>query len=51
MAAILAKDNIQSVEVLDYPEPGAEAIREIEVVDCPACILVADKGNDFFEMP
>ena len=47
-AAILAKDNIRSVEVLDYPELGMEAIWKIEVVDFPAFLLVDNKGNDFF---
>jgi fumarate hydratase class I len=49
-AAILAKENITSVKVLDYPELGMEAIWEIEVKDFPAFILVDDKGNDFFKM-
>lgn len=48
-AAILAKENIRKVEVLEYPELGMEAIWKIEVVDFPAFILVDDKGNDFFE--
>lgn len=48
-AAILAKDNIKSVKVLDYPELGMEAIWEIEVENFPAFILVDDKGNDFFQ--
>ncbi|MFI5357045.1 MAG: fumarate hydratase [Opitutales bacterium] len=47
-AAILAKDNIRKVEVLEYPELGMEAIWKIEVEDFPAFILVDDKGNDFF---
>jgi fumarate hydratase class I len=47
-AAILAKDNIKKVEVLDYPELGMEAIWRIEVEDFPAFIVVDDKGNDFF---
>ncbi len=47
-AAILAKENIKSVECLEYPELGMEAIWKIEVVDFPAFILVDDKGNDFF---
>ena len=47
-AAILARDSIRSVEVLDYPELGMEAIWKIEVEDFPAFILVDDKGNDFF---
>jgi fumarate hydratase class I len=47
-AAILAKENIRKVEVLEYPELGMEAIWRIEVEDFPAFILVDDKGNDFF---
>ena len=47
-AAILAKDNIKKVEVLEYPELGMEAVWKIEVEDFPAFILVDDKGNDFF---
>ncbi|HXQ81115.1 MAG TPA: fumarate hydratase C-terminal domain-containing protein, partial [Opitutaceae bacterium] len=47
-AAILAKENITKVEVLEYPELGMEAVWKIEVRDFPAFILVDDKGNDFF---
>jgi fumarate hydratase class I len=47
-AAILAKESIRKVEVLEYEELGMEAIYKIEVVDFPAFILVDDKGNDFF---
>lgn len=47
-AAILAKDNIKKVELVDFEELGMEAIRKIEVVDFPAFIIVDDKGNDFF---
>jgi len=46
-AAILAKENIRKVEVLEYPELGMEAIWKIEVENFPAFILVDDKGNDF----
>ncbi|MBC2593697.1 fumarate hydratase [Ruficoccus amylovorans] len=48
-AAILAKDNIKKVELLEYPELGMEAVWKIEVEDFPAFILVDDKGNDFFK--
>lgn len=48
-AAILAKENIKKVEVLDFPELGMEAVWKIEVVDFPAFILIDDKGNDFFQ--
>jgi fumarate hydratase class I len=47
-AAILAKENITKVELLEYPELGMEAVWKIEVRDFPAFILVDDKGNDFF---
>jgi fumarate hydratase class I len=47
-AAILAKENISKVEVLDFPELGMEAVWKIEVRNFPAFILVDDKGNDFF---
>ncbi|GAA32985.1 fumarate hydratase class I, partial [Clonorchis sinensis] len=48
-AAILAKNCIKKVEVLEYPELGMEAIWRVEVVDFPAFIVVDDKGNDFFQ--
>jgi fumarate hydratase class I len=47
-AAILAKDHIRQMELIEYPELGMEAIYRIEVQDFPAFILVDDKGNDFF---
>jgi fumarate hydratase class I len=49
-AAILAKERIRSVEVLEYPELGMEAVWRIEVEDFPAFIVVDDKGNDFYAM-
>ncbi|WP_128330222.1 fumarate hydratase [Apibacter sp. HY039] len=48
-AAILAQSNIKSLECLEYPELGMEAIWKIEVENFPAFILVDNKGNDFFE--
>ncbi len=47
-AARLAQDSITSMEIIDYPELGMEAVFKIEVVDFPAFIVVDDKGNDFF---
>jgi fumarate hydratase class I len=47
-AAILAKNCIKSVKVLEYAELGMEAIWEIEVENFPAFVVVDDKGNDFF---
>ncbi|MEA4841101.1 MAG: fumarate hydratase [Bacteroidales bacterium] len=48
-AAILAYENIKSIECLEYPELGMEAIWKIKVENFPAFILVDDKGNDFFK--
>ncbi len=47
-AAILAKTSIKSVEVVDFPELGMEAVRKIRIENFPAFIIVDDKGNDFF---
>lgn len=48
-AAILAKESIEKMEVVEYPELGMEAIWKIEVKDFPAFILIDDKGTDFFQ--
>jgi fumarate hydratase class I len=48
-AARLAQDCIKSVEILEYPELGMEAVWKIEVEDFPAFVVVDDKGNDFFQ--
>ncbi|MDR2626764.1 MAG: FumA C-terminus/TtdB family hydratase beta subunit, partial [Dysgonamonadaceae bacterium] len=48
-AAILAQNNIKSLECIEYPELGMEAVWKIEVENFPAFILVDDKGNDFFK--
>jgi len=47
-AALLARENIKSVEVLEYPELGMEAVWKIEVAEFPTFILIDDKGNDFY---
>ena len=48
-AAILAKNSIKSVEVVDFGELGMEAVRKIKVENFPAFIIVDNKGNDFFK--
>lgn len=48
-AAILSQQSIKSIECVEYPELGMEAVWKIQVVDFPAFILVDDKGNDFFQ--
>ncbi len=48
-AAILAKENILSIEIVAFEELGMEAIRKITVKNFPAFIITDNKGNDFFE--
>jgi len=48
-AALIGKECITDVELLEYPELGMEAIYLITVKDFPAFIIVDDKGNDFFQ--
>jgi fumarate hydratase class I len=48
-AAILAKNSIKSVEIVDFEDLGMEAVRKITVENFPAFIIVDDKGNDFFK--
>jgi fumarate hydratase class I len=48
-AAILAAENIKSVEMVDFEDLGMEAVRKIRVENMPAFIITDDKGNDFFD--
>lgn len=48
-AAILAAENIKSVELVDFEDLGMEAIRKIRVENMAAFIITDDKGNDFFD--
>ena len=47
-AAVLAKENIKKVEVIDFEDLGMEAVWKIEVENFPAFIVIDDKGNDFY---
>ena len=49
VAAVLSQSCIKSIECVEYPELGMEAIWKITVENFPAFILVDDKGNDFFK--
>ena len=49
VAAVLSSDAIKSIECIEYPELGMEAVYQIRVENFPAFILVDDKGNDFFK--
>ena len=48
-AAILGRDCITNVELLEYPELGMEAVYMADVKDFPVFIVIDDKGNDFFK--
>lgn len=48
VAAVLSQDSIKSIECVEFPEIGMEAVWKITVENFPAFILVDDKGNDFF---
>ena len=48
-AAILAAENIKSVDMVDFEDLGMEAIRKIRVENMAAFIITDDKGNDFFD--
>jgi len=48
-AALLAAENIKSVEIVDFEDLGMEAIRKIQVENMAAFIITDDKGNDFFD--
>ena len=48
-AALLAAENIKSVEIVDFEDLGMEAIRKIRVENLAAFIITDDKGNDFFD--
>ena len=49
VAAVLSQSSIKSIECVEYPELGMEAVWKIRVEDFPAFILVDDKGHDFFK--
>ena len=48
-AAILARESILKVEMVDFEELGMEAVRKIEVKDFPAFIICDDKGGNLFD--
>ena len=49
VAAVLSQSCIKSIECVEYPELGMEAVWKIRIEDFPAFILVDDKGHDFFK--
>jgi fumarate hydratase class I len=48
-AAVLAKESITEVQVIDFADLGMEAVHRIRVKDFPAFIVCDNKGNDLFQ--
>jgi fumarate hydratase subunit beta len=48
-AGALISKSITKVDVIAYPELGAEAIRRMEVKDFPAIVAIDASGNDLYE--
>ncbi|HMB77632.1 MAG TPA: fumarate hydratase C-terminal domain-containing protein, partial [Kiloniellaceae bacterium] len=48
-AAVLGREVIRDVEILDFADFGMEAVFRIRVEDFPAFVIIDDKGGDFFE--
>jgi fumarate hydratase class I len=48
-AALIAQENIHSVESIDHEDLGMEAVYKIQVKNFPAFVVIDDKGNDFFK--
>ena len=47
--ALLGRDHVTKIEIIEYPELGMEAAFMVTVKDFPAFIITDDKGNDFFQ--
>jgi len=48
-AAVLAKDCIVKVDVIDFADLGMEAVRRIQVQNFPAFIVCDNKGHDLYQ--
>lgn len=48
VAALLSK-HVKKARVIAYPELGAEAVLELEVIDFPSIVAIDSKGNNLFE--
>jgi fumarate hydratase class I len=51
IGARLSQDFIESAEVIDHADLGMEAVWRLKVRDMPACIIVNDRGEDFYAAP
>lgn len=49
-AGALLQQSVKSMEVVAFPELGAEALRRLEVEDMPLIVGVDCRGNDIYEI-
>jgi fumarate hydratase subunit beta len=49
-AGALLAQTVQEAQVLAYPELGAEAVRQLQVVDFPAIVGIDTTGSDIYEL-
>ena len=49
-AALAARENVLSSEIIDYPELGMEAVRRVVLRDLPAMLVVDGRGRDFYAL-
>ena len=47
-AAVVGRDVIRSIDVIDFDHFGMEAVWKIRVEDFPTFVVIDDKGGDFF---
>jgi fumarate hydratase class I len=50
-AALIAQENIRSLEIIDFEELGLEAVYAIDVVNFPAYVVIDNYGNDLYSSP
>ncbi|KAL4221523.1 hypothetical protein ACF0H5_019780 [Mactra antiquata] len=49
IAGTIAQETFKSIELIEYPELGMEAIYRVYVENFPAFLVIDNKGNDFFK--
>jgi fumarate hydratase class I len=49
-AALAARENVVSSEIIDYPDLGMEAVRRVVLRDLPAMLVVDGRGRDFYSL-
>lgn len=49
-AALAAREHIERMEIIDYPELGMEAVRLAVLKELPAMLVVDGRGRDFYAL-